>query len=281
MAIAQVGTELAEFLGAGGGTSSNKDSTGANLILINVNYFSGSGGTIVLSDNKGNTYVPLTARENATASQQYYCLSPTSVGSGHNWTVVKGGIPDPFPSIYVYLWSGVVSFQAQSGTTRGGVPGTTLQPGSITPNTNGALIFSGCCASGSASGISVDSGLTANTSLATNQGTAFKIQGTAAAINPTWTWTNNAEGGVTMSVFLETGADQSVTGGTISSGSSLTAPTVDQNLLVTGGTISSTTTLYAPSVTEVIVNGTIASTLVLYAPSISAISGFNVLSIWP
>lgn len=259
MAITQVGTELAEFLGASGGTSSNKDTTGVTLITINIDYFSGTGGAVTLSDNKGNTYVPLTARENNTASQQYHCLNPTTVGSGHNWTVGKANAADPFPTIYVYLWTGANSFQAESGATRGGVPGTTLQPGSLTPNTNGALIFSGCCASGSASGISVDSGLTANTSVATNQGTAFKIQGTAAAINPTWTWTNNAEGGATMSVFLETAADQAVT-------------TDD---------ITSTVSLFAPSVGLVVANGTIASTLTLFAPTVANRANFNALSIWP
>lgn len=81
----------------------------------------------------------------------------------------------------------------------------------------------------------------------------------------------NTSGG-TSALYVPTvtqggAGDQSVTGGTIASGSALTAPTVAY--AVTNGTIASGSTLSAPTVTQITTGATIASGSALSAPTLA------------
>jgi hypothetical protein len=209
MAIALVVTLAASFGGPSGGTTSAIDTTGANLIVISVSYYSAASGFPVVSDSKSNTWTALTARENVSGHRFYYCLSPT-VGTGHTFTIVRGSIADIYPAVVVHAFSGVNLYEAQSGTTTGGVASTSIQPGSLTPSVAGALVLTGM-AFNVISGVAVDSGLTLTeqpdiNGVCVTGATGWKVQSPAAAINPTWSWTSAQEGGVNLVVFTPAAA---------------------------------------------------------------------------
>lgn len=73
-------------------TSAAFDSTGEKAVVVWVKH-EGAPTTITLSDNKGNTYTPLTKVDhsnNDLSSQIAYVLSPGSVGTGHTITATFG-----------------------------------------------------------------------------------------------------------------------------------------------------------------------------------------------
>lgn len=189
-------------------TTSAIDTTGANLIVIVDGYYAGAGGGTLLAptDNKGNTYTGLTRKSTTNSTCRiWYCASPT-VGSGHTFTlsaslgIIAGGIA-------VQAWSGanIAPFDVENGTTNAGV--TSVQPGSVTPNNNNSLIIAGVSTDGAGSSFAINSSFTvsdsANYSGGNNDGigAAYFVQGAAAAINPTWSWTGSAEVSAPIAVF--------------------------------------------------------------------------------
>jgi len=81
---------------------------------------------------------------------------------------------------------------------------TSLSSGSVTPASNGELIVTGVETGGGGVTYSVDSGFTIS-----NQGngpvpggSAYLIQGTGAAVNPSWSWSPAAQAGVAIATFL-------------------------------------------------------------------------------
>lgn len=174
------------------------DTTGANLIVVGISTLFAATG---MSDSKGNTWTQLTPQAGGSAwVTQFYCANPT-VGSGHTFTS-----PDPLSVIGVVAVSGANAspFDQESGSATGSA--TSIQPGSLTPGTNGSLI---CTAvnDGFTTGLSLDSGFTYLTGLYTRSGNygggfGYLIQNPAAPINPTWAWTSGASGAATsMAVF--------------------------------------------------------------------------------
>lgn len=207
MAFALVNS-ISAALGSNGGTTGTIDTTGADLLVVHVGKFDGStggasGGT--LSDSKSNTWTALTPQDGTDAvSRIFYCENPT-VGTGHDFTF---GNTSSFSSIEVLAFSGAKvagSYEAENGATGSG---TSLQPGSVTPTENGALIFTGKCWNASITGLSINSSFTLQEEEpyggGTNMGSAaaYLIQGTAGAINPTWSWTTSVSAAATIAVFL-------------------------------------------------------------------------------
>src|SRR5215471_5785447 len=124
-------------LGVNGGTTGSINTTGADLIVVNV---VGADVSLSLSDSKGNTYTPLTAQSrNSLISQLFYVQAPT-VGSGHTFTVSASSI---FAAIQVTAWSGSAAspFDVETGAT--GVSITSLQTGSLTPGQDNELLVTG------------------------------------------------------------------------------------------------------------------------------------------
>ena len=189
MAITLVTTKT--VIGPFGGTSSPPvDTTGATLLVVSASYYSG-GSSFAVSDGHGNTWTPLTLRTVGNIVHRiYYAKNPT-VGPGASVNIT--GV-----SIYVvgvYLaFAGVdpsAPFDGETGATA--ASGTSLATGSVTPSVSGALIIAGL-GSDSATGISVSAGLTATTTNFAGGnnmagGTGYVVQPSAAAINPTWSWT--------------------------------------------------------------------------------------------
>lgn len=187
-----------------GGTSNSVDSTGANLIVIGIHRY--GTNTLTVSDSKSNTWTPLTSYQTAAQSgiRFYYCLVPT-VGSGHTFTI---GVTAGYPAITVMGFSGVKTstpFDVENGATN--ATGTSRQPGSVTPADNGSLVVAGMTLNGATSAQSVNSSMTLQEYAAYSSGNsmgalaAYYVQPTAAAINPTFSWTTSVGNSAAIAVF--------------------------------------------------------------------------------
>lgn len=182
-----------------GYTTGSFNSSGGNLAVTggaSGNFGSGSLAAITFSDSKSNSWTSLTKTSAFTswrsACQLAYKLTP-SVGSGHT---VSGSCSDNTAG-GAAIFSGVASFGAESAGGNSG-SGTTCQPGSLTPSEDNCLLLTALCFcrnTGDAD-VSIDNGFTIIDQNRTNGGQycialAYKIQTTAAAINPTWTHEND------------------------------------------------------------------------------------------
>lgn len=242
-------------------TTAAIDTTGAKLIVLTA----GMDANATVSDSKGNTWSALTQLSggsdlngNANAARFWYCVNPT-VGSGHTFTVSQG-----YAAISAMAFSatGTPSFDAQA-TGGGSWSATNLQAAtSLTPAAANGLVVSGVCLGGLASSPSINGGFTVASSVNGVSGTsygvgaAYLIQTTAAAAQPTWSWTNAAGSATVLAAFLD---------GTPPEASTLSTATVDAS----GAKIALTFTssIGALAVTDLIV------TCGGYPVSVSATSG--------
>ncbi len=199
MAITHIATASAAG-GSSSATTGSVDSTGADLAVIFSARLAFAG--VTFSDSKGNTYTALTSvRHSIFDHSLAYCLNPT-VGSGHTFTT--SGASEP--SVECELFGGVDAYDQESGF--GGAT-LTPQPGSITPPEDGCLFVTGLNADNNSSW-SINSSFTLAASINSSPGTyagsasAYKIQTTAGAENPTWTATGNANTVTTMATFTPT-----------------------------------------------------------------------------
>lgn len=192
-----------------GGTSNTVttgaiDTTGATLIVISVNY--NTGNTPTISDSKGNSWTALTAHAAAgSVTNQLYYTIPTSVGSGHTFSNTGSG---NFSTISVTAYTGTAAatvFDQENGANS--TSATTLQTGSVTPSQNGELIVAGLGFNQNGIPTSINSSFTQVDSEEFSSGNhyggsdAYIVQGTAGAVNPTWTRTNS---GASMAVSIAT-----------------------------------------------------------------------------
>lgn len=182
-------------------TTPGIDTTGATLIVIGLTQLNAVTFSTI-SDSNSNTWTPLTAQIGASQpySQLFYCISPI-VGPGHTFTATGGAFI--VGSIMVQAWKGGTgTFDVQSGATGFG---TTLQTGSVTPSVNNSLIVTALSVDNSPTSIdSVSGGFAiSDSSIAqTPGGMAWFVQGTAAAINPTWSWTSaGSDAAATIATF--------------------------------------------------------------------------------
>lgn len=205
---------VANVLGTGGingATTGSVDTTGANLIVVSTGYYY-PGGSVSVSDNKGNAYVPLTQRHASANSgnRMFYCLGAT-VGSGHTFTVSGNGtyaalavaafsnvsqatyggslFPVGFP-VPFYDPSGYDGYDGETGSATSSVsPG--ISTGSLTPSREESLMVTGL-------GFDINATYTVNSGFTiTNQqpwvngvnmgvGLAYKIKSSASSENVTW-----------------------------------------------------------------------------------------------
>lgn len=185
---------------ANGVTTDAIDTSGANLIVVSVSWYRQVGDPTI-SDNRGNTYTGLTQRgASNTNNRLYYCASPT-VGSGHTFTVSGTNTYAPI-SVVAASGAHATPFDVENGSA--GASGTSRQPGSLTPSENGCLIVSGVTSSGSSH--SLDSGFTYSQNnysvgVSMGGGCGYLIQGTAAGVNPTWSWTTSSYNAATIASF--------------------------------------------------------------------------------
>lgn len=193
MAIALVGSGSA-FAGgnADGFTTGSFDTTGADLIVINL----GQGNSVtngVITDSKGNTWTPLNQPATGGKSTRLVYAWNATVGSGHTFTVSG---TDNFPALSISWWSGsqTASDPFDQQTAGGTVPfSNTVQPGSVTPGTDNQVVITGLSGDANTAAPTINLGFTVigtvldNNAGHQNSALAYEIQTTATARNPTWT----------------------------------------------------------------------------------------------
>jgi hypothetical protein len=183
-------TKATGVVGGGGHSSTTPaiDTTGASLLIMAVEYLA-TGTSDVVADSKGNTWTPLTEYTGGSGSVRlYYAANPT-VGAGHTFS----NTGDQYQSIEVAAFSNVKAvapFDQESGS--GSASGTTRQPGAITPSEDNCLIVTSLLfiSPGGVGVPTIDSGFTVleTQTDATNfaGSLAYKVQTSAAPVNPTW-----------------------------------------------------------------------------------------------
>lgn len=180
---------------SGGGNSSgitvgSPDTTGANLIVIGAAWVS---ATLTISDSVGNTYTPLTIRDNGvTSNRLYYCANPTTNAS-HTFSATGTNV---FPAIFVNAYAGADSspFRAENGaaTTTNNV----ISTGNVTAFAGDLVVTSLDFDNNAGGAVSVDGGFTTPQTVAYSAGNheggsisdIFEVAG--ATENRTWNVTN-------------------------------------------------------------------------------------------
>jgi hypothetical protein len=200
-------------------TTAGINTTGADLIVVSVVVdTNGTGSTTAnppsITDSKSNGWTQITAQaagSGTSATYLFFSHNPM-VGSGHTFTATTATVPAG--TITVQAWSGsvvgMVTDQNSAANTGGA---TSLQPGSITPSQNNSLVVA------SFGGLDMDAGDTQsidggfalsdqNTFVGGNHyagAMAYLVQGSAAAINPTWSWTNTSSAAALITDFVPGG----------------------------------------------------------------------------
>ena len=196
---------------AGGGsiTTSAIDTTGSTLLVVAIADWS-LGDPTTLSDSKVNIWTQKTlySLSGDHRIQLYYAAHPI-IGGSHTFTATAGTPTNAAPSLAVGAFSGIdpsTPFEAESGNTN--LSTTSIFPGSITPSLSYELIVSAVSIEDVVGGtLAVNSGFTITDAIDFSSGNHFGVamaylfQGTAAAINPTWSWTGSFPAVVTQDVF--------------------------------------------------------------------------------
>lgn len=178
------------------GTSSGINTTGANFGVIAASFFS---GTTTVSDSLGNSWNALSVYAEGNCKIQLWWSILTSVGAGHTFSITGSA-----GSVGVVTFSGVnaVPFDSENGNNSSG--SGSIQPGSVTPSLDGSVLVTGLD-NFTATTPSINGGFTsfgagyAGGTL--GGGIAYLIQTSAAAANPTWTYSSANIEAASIAVF--------------------------------------------------------------------------------
>jgi hypothetical protein len=177
-----------------GGTTATIDTTGATLLITSVHYYA-FGGTPTLSDSKSNTWIPLTAYQDAipdSVVRLYYCISPT-VGSGHDFTIGGSGT---YSGIRVLAFSSATTpiYDSQNGSNANAL---TIQPGIINPSNSNNLFVAAATFYADPTPMSIDSSFTIDSYTGNGANSygaviAYKVNTSSSSENPTFTGTGSS-----------------------------------------------------------------------------------------
>lgn len=186
---------------ATGGSTAAIDTSGANLLVAVTGGSAFGAGAI--SDSKGNTWY--TAAYDYTQStcliNLWFCLNPT-VGSGHTFTVAGSTA-----SMCVAAFSGApTTFAVGKSRTGNTASATSITAGSMTPGVDDCLAITALgnrvnttySVDGS---FSITDQVNFNNAIQMGVGLAYLIQTSAAAFNPSWSWTG-AGVGVALNAYF-------------------------------------------------------------------------------
>jgi hypothetical protein len=214
---------------AGGGPdtaiSAPANTTGATfLVMACGQYFGGGGsGAAVASDSKGNTWTALTPKADDTLWDRisvFYVNSATpTVGTDHTFTCAGA---ENYGEVMYAAFSGTAALPLDQEASSQAPSGTSLGLDSpVTPAHDGSLVIAAMSisvGSPTADGFSVNESMTLAYSRTEVPGTtgaawAYKIQTTAAAINPTFAWSTGtaSPAAIHVSVFKPATAVTSTT----------------------------------------------------------------------
>jgi hypothetical protein len=184
--------------GAGADTTTGAiDTTGVTLLVASASWFPGIDANPTLTDSKSNTWTGLTAQASGNSKVRIWWTIPSSVGSGHTFTI--GGAGSIFAAIFVSGWTGQHASpqDQQNGATV--TTASTLSTGSVTPSENNELLIAALVMDDNSAGaVSINTGFTITNTVPLTGGNsvggshAYLVQGSAGATNPQWNVTNSA-----------------------------------------------------------------------------------------
>lgn len=196
-------------LGFNGGTTGTINTTGANLLVACVSSHA-TGATPQLSDSRENTWTLATSSvlfDDGEISLFYSV--PTSVGSGHSFAVSGAGV---HATINVMAWAGAHSAPLDQTNAFGQGSGTSIQPGSVTATQNDELLIT--CLTNNADSSNTSRSIDNNFTISGQVGevgfsmaiaAAYRVQTTAAAVNPTWSYSVSSRANTVIATFKKTG----------------------------------------------------------------------------
>lgn len=198
-------------------TSAHTCASSANTSSVTTGAITSGGnlGVIYLTatavatptDSKSNTWTKLATSTSNSNSAIYYSINPT-VGASHTFSVTAG-----FPSLCVAFFSGAAAYDNREAVANNtGSGGTTsLATGNIIPTQDGDLIVTGV-GGNPLTGHNVSNGFTITDAVGLvggvsyGSGIGYLIQGTAASIGTTWSWTGSADAHTSIAAFTATTA---------------------------------------------------------------------------
>lgn len=183
------------------------NTTGANFISIAISTYLMDPSTSNISDSKGNTWNKLASYVSGNAADvtEFYSV-PTSVGSGHTFTINFTGA---FPTIGVIAFTGAAASPYDNNVVGANTDSTSIAPGSITPSQDNEVVITAFTFNTDGT-ITAPSGFTLtdiqqrggiNIGLAL----AYKIQTSAGAENPSWSTSASGIIGATQASFKAAG----------------------------------------------------------------------------
>ena len=186
-------------------TSTAIDTTGADLIVVSASFNNSGEQTLCLiNDSLGNTWTSLNVGgndgSNQAAHRLYYAWNAI-VGPNHTFAFnpTNGGSCG-YPSIGVEAWKGSQTsadpFDVQNtSNTAVGETVTNIGTNSVTPSVNNELLVTGIMAQNFTNPAITSnfniSDYTPTTGNSYGHTMAYKIQTTAGAENPKWSWTSS------------------------------------------------------------------------------------------
>lgn len=207
-AIALVAHTAAGSPSGSGITTSGIDTAGADFVALPLSRYVVGAGSVHPGDNKSNTFTARTAQNSIFCHSRIYDSIPGTVGSGH---AASYSDTTSFPAVGLVAFSGVLQsspIDAQNGATNDSA--MSLQAGSVTPSEDGCLIITSIGFSASNT-LSIDQGFTILDQIDFVNGQhfgiaiAYKIQTTAAAVNPTWSWGATSQASAVIAVYKSAG----------------------------------------------------------------------------
>lgn len=182
-------------------TTAAINTTGANFLIVTITEFGGTPAAP--TDSKSNSWTGLTDRVNGSIHVKMFFSIPSSVGTGHTFTISSSG---RFPGMTAAAFSGVVQTSPLDVENGAGAATTSVATGSITPAAVNSLLVTSCGTNTTSTNCTVNSGFSTPVGV---QGTgsnessflAFLVQNPKAAINPTWTDTNSSSMAAAIGAF--------------------------------------------------------------------------------
>lgn len=206
MAITLIASTSAGSSDGNSVTTGAIDTTGASLLVVAINSYA-LVNLPTLSDSKTNTWNQLTAwfttGDGVMQVCLFYAVNPT-VGSGHTFTASEDA---SFAAIGVMAFGGANTTSPFDAENQNEATGTSLQPGSVTPSEDGEVLVTALGVTSSATGHSINSSYILEEEIGYASGEhfgiemAYIIQGSAAATNPTWSWSNSENKSAVIACF--------------------------------------------------------------------------------
>jgi len=201
-------TSVKSGTNSGGTTSSGIDTSGADLLVMVVGHYAGAS-TPAVSDSKGNTWTALTAyTEAGDITVTVFYAKNATVGSGHTFTVSGANC---YAGICVGAFSGSNTTAPFDAVTGSNGNNSTSNPGSLTPSEANCLVIVGANMkfehlSSIGSGYTIAQDLTPSAGSWYGTTLCYIVQTSAAATNPTLTYTTATAFANAIASFKAAGA---------------------------------------------------------------------------